>query len=25
VRRRVNNMYVAFTDFNTGIRYLYIK
>jgi peptide/nickel transport system substrate-binding protein len=25
VRRRVNNMYVAFSDFNTGIRYVYIK
>jgi peptide/nickel transport system substrate-binding protein len=25
VRRRVNNMYVSFADFNTGIRYAYIK
>jgi peptide/nickel transport system substrate-binding protein len=25
VRRRVNNMYVAFSDFNTGIRYVYIR
>ncbi len=25
VRRRVNNMYVSFADFNTGIRYVYIK
>jgi peptide/nickel transport system substrate-binding protein len=25
VRRRVNNMYVAFSDFNTGIRYVFIR
>lgn len=25
VRRRVNNMYVAFSDFNTGIRYVYLS
>ena len=25
VRRRVNNMYVAFSDFNTGIRYVYFR